>query len=520
MNISREQILEDESGTPRSSASGMVIGLAWPNTYAVGMSSLGFHLIWQELVCAGFRVRRLFWESGALFCPENDHPLESLDLIAFSVAFELDYLHILDMIQVCGLQIEAKNRRPSDPLVMAGGVAVSVNRHPLYPFVDILLHGEGEALLPQIISLFQKHADYRLSTHKRQALLESLAELPGVELTPGAWQKGDPSISFDWDDPKAYEKSRDIPPLPNLAPVIQQNLSGSPLVSTTVSPHAGLGRRILAEIARGCPHHCTFCWLGQNCRAFCPRPAAEIIAQCEAAFEQTDCDSVGLISAAVGAHPEIESICEQLLHQDRKISFSSLRVEEIRPIMLDALVRSGQRGLTLAPETGSVRLRRRLAKAIEDEVFFTAIRRAQEAGLMEIKLYFMVGLPEEEDEDIAAIPAFIKNAHRIMLEYGRPRGQLGILGVNLGIYVPKPNTPLSQSSRPSWNQIRKRAAKVSRILAAMPNVQVNAPSMDQAVAQYILSNGGFESAVFLRRVWQEKGHWRSITRPLIRNSLA
>jgi radical SAM superfamily enzyme YgiQ (UPF0313 family) len=234
----------------------------------------------------------------------------------------------------------------------------------------------------------------------------------------------------------------------------------------------------------------------------------------ESACERMNCPDVGLIASAVGAHPEIEALCDALLTRGRRVSFSSLRAEETTPVLFEALARSGQRGLTLAPETGDALLRRTLGKSLDDAGFLDVIENSQRAGLEDLKLYFMTGLPGETEEMADRMVAFTDQARQLLLAFGRTRGRLGHLSVNLGIYVPKPQTPLARKERPSAGVIRNRVARLARALAALPNVRVAPPSVPLAAAQAELAQGGFEAAAFLIEAWRV-GNWRDAARRLL-----
>lgn len=508
------QFLADESGDSAPGAGTVSVALAYPNRYGVGMASLGFLLVRQALRDEGLRVERAFHDDWGAATLESGRALAGFDLLAFSVAYELDYLHILQMMEAAGAPIWAEKRGAGWPLVAVGGVAALVNRHPLYPFVDVLLHGESEAILPGFTSRLRENPGFRDNAEERRAVLRKLDGLPGVEITDGArvaagMDAGERPRLFAGREPRGWG---DTPPLPPIEPARVADLTGFPLASRLVTPRAELGRRVLAELSRGCAHRCAFCWVGHNCRDHAPRAAGEILAQCEEAFGRTGCDSVGLIAACVGAHPEIDFICEELLRRERRISFSSLRAEELRPVMLEALARSGQRGLTLAPEVGGEARRRRLAKAVGDDAFLDAVDRSQVAGLPDVKLYFMTGLPDETDEDALDIVEFTDRIRRVMLSRGRERGSLGALSVNLGVFVPKPGAPLGWRGTPDWAVVRKRVGVLTKRLARLPNTRVAAPSVDLAVAQHVLSNGGFESAAFLLEVFKDQGNWRPAAR--------
>ena len=228
-----------------------------------------------------------------------------------------------------------------------------VNRHPIYPFADLLAHGESEDMLePMARALAENLGD-------PAAVFGKFQQIPGVEITAGAWRRfamesGGDMLALGplagWVREDAVPGGSRLDP-PEPAEARDPMASAEP--SLIVTPHAELGERVLVEIARGCPHQCTFCWVGHNCRAFMAQSAAKVLELCDQGAEITGCESVGLISAAVAAHPEIGAVCEGLLSRGRQLSFSSLRAEEVQPVILDALVRSGQRELTLGPEAGT-----------------------------------------------------------------------------------------------------------------------------------------------------------------------
>ena len=559
--------LAEEAGDTACGQGFPLVALAWPNTYASGMSSLGYHLIRQTLRECGCRVERLFHEKGRAATLESSRRLSGFDLLAFSISFELDYPNVLALLDAARIPLLASRRPIEAPLVIAGGVAVAVNRHPIYPFVDILVHGEGEDVIAPLLDACRECAGFRRKIGERARLYQRLREIPGVEVTAGAMRAAGmeaaglevaglaPEVAEELEAVQARIESRpassrigrfagqpvgrigrirQIGPSPTshffnpqsaihgeaiadypqsfVPPALTADLNAVKAVSRVVTPRAELGRRVLVEIARGCPHFCAYCWVGHNTRKFAPRPAANVLALLDEAREITRCDSAGLISSAVGAHPEIDAICEGLLSRGMQVSYSSLRAEETTPLMLEALVRSGQRGLTLAPEAGDEPLRRTIGKSLNDAGFLQAIERSQRAGLSDLKLYFMTGLPGETEEAADAIVSFTDAARRILLGFGRERGHLGELSVNLGIYVPKPNTPLARRETPPLTVVRKRVARLTRALSALPNVRVASEGADLSAAQRLLSCGGLESALLLHEIWRSGGDWRPVIR--------
>ena len=550
--------LAEEAGDTACGQGFPLVALAWPNTYASGMSSLGYHLIRQTLRECGCRVERLFHEKGRAATLESSRRLSAFDILAFSISFELDYPNVLGLLDAARIPLLASRRPIQAPLVIAGGVAVAVNRHPIYPFVDVLAHGEGEDVIAPVLDACRECAGFRRQIGERARLYQRLSRIPGVEVTAGAMRAAGMEAGLARevaDEIEAVEARIEsqsasspvgrfagqpvgrigrirqigqIGPSPTshffnpqsaihnpqsfVLPALTADLNAVKAVSRVVTPRAELGRRVLVEIARGCPHFCAYCWIGHNTRKFAPRPASNVLALLDEAREITRCAGAGLVASAVGAHPEIDAICEGLLSRGMQVSYSSLRAEETTPLMLEALVRSGQRGLTLAPEAGDEPLRRTIGKPLNDAGFLEAIERSQRAGLTDLKLYFMTGLPGETEEAADAIVSFTDAARRILLGFGRERGHLGELSVNLGIYVPKPNTPLARRETPPLSVVRKRVGRLTRALSALPNVRVASEGVDLSAAQRLLSRGGLESALLLHEMWRSGGDWRPVIR--------
>ena len=557
------QLREAETGDRATGQGALSIAFVFPNAYGVGMSSLGYQVARRAFRDAGdVRIERAFAlnPDGTALLPnqpirtlETDRPLGRFDVLAFSIAYEMDSLHVLQTLAAAGLPLLASQRGVGWPLVAVGGILGHINPAPLYPFVDAFLLGRAEGLAAPWIETLESTPRYSADPQGRARLLEALQALPFCHVTAGAWRAASlsPLRAFKTPDfesesqtervfdelDRALPEGRDatlrclagretwaeafLKPLREQGSVSSRSACSffpdgtaiPPAVSDIATPHAQLGRRVLVEIARGCPNHCTFCWMGRNSPPFEPHPASLLLETIESACERMDCPDVGLVASAVGAHPEIETLCEALLARGKRVSFSSLRAEETTPALFEALARSGQRGLTLAPETGDIPLRRTLGKSLDDAGFFHVIENSQRAGLEDLKLYFMTGLPGETEEQADRMVAFTDQARQILLAFGRERGRLGQLSVNLGIYVPKPNTPLARRECPPAGVVRARVARLARALAALPNVRVAAPSVPLAAAQEELAQGGFEAAAFLYEAWRA-GNWRDVARRL------
>ena len=488
-----QELLQHETGDTSTGGGPLHLAVVYPNAYSVAVASLGFQRVRRLALDSGHaRVERAFADPIIGRSLESQLPLGDFDLLLVSIAFEMDYPNVLAILDAAGLPIRAADRDASHPLVVVGGPATQVNRHPIAPYVDAIAHGDAELLIAPLLEAAASHPPREAT--QREVLLDALTEILGIE-TPAR-------------NLPQEEDAR----LPSIDPARCQDADVAASVADIVTPRAEFGRRILIEIARGCPHHCPFCWMGCQRRRPLAQPAERILAMLDTARERTDCADVGLIASAVGAHPEIDAICTALRERGMGISFSSLRAEEIRPGMLEALADAGQRSVTLAPEAGDEALRRTLGKNLPDARLFETIHEAQRAGLESLKLYFMLGLPGETDEAAATIPRLVAQTREILLQHGRPRGRLGEIAVNLGIYVPKPGTPMASRLRPHPDTTARRLTDVTRALRAVPNVRTAAAGMDDAAAQTILANGGLESAELVHALWQAGKRTRSAVR--------
>ena len=517
---SRRELLAAEHGPPARAhgpaAAGRLlrVGLVYPNAYAIGMASLGFQIAYQVLEgIAGVAPERFFLDTAAQGSIETGTPLGDFDVIAFSAAYEMDGPHVLDLLELAGLPLEARHRRPEAgwPLVLHGGVLVSVNRLPLYPFIDVFAHGEAEGILPPVMERLRRPG---VDAGSR---LAALAGLPGIELTAGAraaaglpLTAGEEPLVDLLDRPLAELASLALPAPAAPPRAVAALLADAPFTSRILTPHNEFSNMALVDLARGCPHHCTFCWIGHNAPAYRTRSLTEILAGIERLQPHTD--RFGLVASAVGAHPDIDPLCEELMARGLRVSYSSLRVEEVSDTMLRALAAGGQRTVTIAPEAGSRRVRRLLGKRITDEQIFAVTEKIFGLGAENLKLYFMTGIPSETDEEALAIAAFTEKIRAIQLRWARPRGRMGTLQINLGVFVPKPGIPLNHIEPVPLARIKSRLRKVVQALARIPNTHTAVSSPDLARAQGVLSMGGVEAARYALLVREQGYDWRAANR--------
>lgn len=491
MSLSQQHRRNESGELPDVGADAPRVAFVYPNTYAVGMSSLGYQTSLHQMRLHGLDAQRHFALDG-LESVESGIRAVDADHIAFSIAYELDWLHVLQFLKKSGLPLHAAERGPDSPLIFAGGICVMMNRAPGWPFVDFFIHGEAEAVVPGLAEVLR-------SGLSRREMIERLVQLPGLEISGGC--------------AKAYglgEMTLPGMPAPPV-PLVLSALDEHPCMTRLFSPDAEFKDMGLLCIARGCPNHCTFCWIGHNSPEYRTVPFDRVMEWAEWQLRFTD--RIGLVASAVGAHPQIDDICRELIKRGARLSYSSLRVEEVTPVMLEALAQGGQKSITIAPEAGSLRVRRLLGKNIPDARFLEVVDWALQQGMLSIKLYFMTGIPTETDDEADEIGAFVEAVRERMLHHGKSSGQIGSISVNLGLFVQKPNLPLLKLEgdlEPSAKSARLK--RLVRLISRIPNTRVMASSPELSRAQEILSMEAEYSSEFLWDVYTNDGNWRHAVR--------
>ncbi|MFH0792754.1 MAG: radical SAM protein [bacterium] len=488
------------------------IALVYPNTYHVGMSSLGFQIVYQILnTLPKTMAERFFMDESLPTSMESGLEARRFDIIAFSISYELDFLNVLQFLDRNQLPIHARERNDGDPLVVAAGVGVHMNRHPLAPFVDAFVFGDGEQTS---VCLAQIHND---CGQDRRELLSRLANSPGFVVTEACREaysleagssgaRGGHATKREFSDGIPTPKVSSPKPSNSPEQLLVASLEAHDHATQIYTEHTEFSGMGLVDLARGCPHFCTFCYIGHNLESYRCRSLEQLRRLIDKVAAMSD--RIGLVSSALGAHPDIDAVCLYARSRNLKVAFSSLRVEEITPVMLRSLAESGQRMITIAPETGSLRLRRLLGKRLSDERCFEVVGEAADLGMQNVKLYTMIGLPSETDEEALAIVDFVKQVKKRLLRAGKPRGRLGEVVVNLGIFTPKPNIPLARFGLRPLPELRRRARLVTKALQRMSNVKVNVSSPTLAAAQTFLSMGREDAAAYLETVFSNGGDWK------------
>ena len=461
------------------------MALGYPNTYFIGMSNVGFQAVyrfWNEepdVVCERFFLpdrndRNDRADDGELIVTlESGTPVRDFDVVAFSVTFEPDELNLISMLDRAGIPPLASQRNERHPLVVAGGPVTFLNPEPLAPFLDVVAVGEAEALLPVLTDSLQR-------APSREELLDRLEQSDGFYVPSRLEidQRPDGTITS-----KRMRSER--------GSVVRAKMGKRaelpPPATYVLTSATEMSKKFLVEVSRGCPTLCRFCWAGYN---YLPKRSFEvekILASARAARAHTG--EIGLVSTAVGAHREIVPLMQALKEMGFRISVSSLRFEDLRPELVDPLVESGEKTLAVAPEAGTDRLRFAIHKRITNHEVLEKVDMVFERGVENLKLYLMVGLPGEREEDVEAIVGLVEQIRDIMLDHGRRRGRVGRVIPSVNPFIPKPGTPFQWCPMASQKELHRKMRYLHKAMGRMPNVEVRCKSPRQERLQALLSLG-------------------------------
>jgi radical SAM superfamily enzyme YgiQ (UPF0313 family) len=509
-----ENWLNDERGAVVKAWGGRIpIALAYPNRYGVAMSNLGFQTVYRlfnrldRVVCERFflpepeEIQAVAAGPGPLSL-ESQRPLRDFRIVAFSVAFENDLPHLVHLLRLGTLSPVASRRHRNEPLVVAGGVAAFLNPEPIAPFVDLVLLGEAEPVLEAFISAWEEADADGLSREEVLAFISTRV--------PGAYAPSLYRPEYHADGTLAA-----FVPLLSSHPAMVTAQSASldreePAQTLVFTRHTEFAETTLIEVGRGCGRGCRFCAAGFVYRPVRFQRPQRIVAS--VLKTQVPRGKVGLVSAAVSDHPEIEAMCLELRRAGAALTLSSLRADSLTPALLGTLRESGLRTVALAPEAGSDRLRRVINKNLTEAQILDAVTAVADSGIANVRLYFMIGLPTETDEDIAAIIQLVKGIKHRQLVIGRGRGRLGTITVSVNSFVPKPSTPFQWVPLCHLDLLKQRIKKIKRGLGSVANVRVHADVPRWAYIQALLSRGDRRLAPLLTAVVENGGNWAQAMR--------
>jgi len=494
-----EQRLAGEIALLRPARGGdLRVALGYPNTYHVGMSNLGLQVVYGILnrtpgvTCERFflpdpdEIEEYERHGRRLFSLESQQPLEQFDLIAVSCSYENDYCNLLRLLELAGLPLLSQDRNENHPLVMLGGAITLLNPEPVADFVDFFGVGEAEGLVEDLVEHLRKHRG-----KSRRDLLEALAEVNGLYV-PSLYQPL-------YDGPQYLGLS----PSPSIAKnyLSREQFESIPSSSWILSDDTEFGKTFLIEVSRGCPYICRFCTVGFSYPKVRWKPLDRLWEDIDKVKQYRP--RIGLISATVGNHPQIEELCQRLMEENLSVSFSSLRADRLPNAILDTLVRGGSKSLTLAPETGSEELRKSINKRFSDEQYFEAAERAFRRGIRNIKMYSMVGLPNERDDDMDALVRLVEATRKIQVGCGQGSGRITL---GLGLFVPKPLTPYQWNAMATLDLAESRMKRVASRLARVGGVKVNPEIPKTAILEGLQARADRRLGRVLMRVYRKPSY--------------
>jgi radical SAM superfamily enzyme YgiQ (UPF0313 family) len=505
-----QALLAQEEGAIRKDWGGRLrFALVYPNTYAVGMSNLGFQTIYRHLnqlpdvVC-----ERVFFPDPSdldelrragtpLVSLESQRPLTDFHLVGFSVTYEGDFINVVRMLDMAGIPRRPGERRPHHPLILMGGVCAFSNPEPVAPFMDFVVVGEGEELVREIV------AQYRVVGTDRDALLGRIEALTGV------YQPHRYEVRYAADGTIEDVHPRGGAP----APVVKRRLRSVDeyeTVSTIRTPNAEYGHMALLEVGKGCGRGCRFCLEGEIYRPVRHRSVEAL--RVSVAKLARESKRIGLVGACVSDYPWIGDLMKVLEEYGVEVSISSIRADSLTEDLVASLQRGGHRTLTIAPEAGTERLRRVIRKAITDEQLYAACDLLRRYGIPNLKCYFMIGQPTEAIEDVEAIVDLagrLLERLRVPDPGGRPFGRLTL---SISSYVPKPWTPFQWAPFDGVQSLQDKLAIIKDGVRRLSNVRVLHENPREAALQALLARGDRRVAEFIALAAGFDGDWRRALR--------
>lgn len=474
------------------------IAMVYPNTYFVGMSNLGLHIIYEEINLRHDSVcERIFLPEKKeldaydktktpLMSVETQRPMHQFDVVAFDVTFEMDYFNIPLMLRHGRVPVMSAERTDFDPIVIAGGPCATFNPEPFADFIDACIIGEGEGLVTRVLDCIREG---RNNGESRTDIIASLADIEGVYVpvlyTPN-YEQGR-FVGYILADGAPRTIKRHFQPLTS---------GGETVIATDFTE---FGAMYIIEVARGCGRHCRFCMAGYCFRVPRVRPLEAL----KEGVDRADAlgKKVGLMGAAISDYPEVDELVTYIRSKDMRYSCASLRADSLTQAVVDGLADSGQKTITIAPETGSERLRRVINKGISEDNLRTAAQLSAKSGIQHMRLYIMIGLPTETDEDIDAIIGLAARTQAHMAEVGCN----GRLTLSINPFIPKPFTPFQWSAMDHQKTVEKKLQYIKKSLQKNRRIEVLIESPKEAYIQGVLARGDRRLGAVIAACAMDKG---------------
>lgn len=484
--------------------SALRILLSYPDAYEIGVSNQGVQILYSilnsrpEWLCERVYAPwpdmegELRSHELPLFSLETKRPARDFDVIGFSLGYETVYTNVLTMLDLAGVPIRAADRRESDPLVVAGGHS-AYNPEPMSPFVDAFCIGDGEEAMPEMLDVLQQWKSSPPAGEGRPGLLRAIASIPG-------WYV--PSLYTITYDAEGYVASVEGEPGRITKRYVTELRSEWYPTSPVVPSMRPVHGRAQIEIVRGCTRGCRFCQAGMVTRPVRERSAAEIRTLSQAVLESTGYSELSLLSLSSSDHSQVEEIvtnaAQEYCADGIAVALPSLRIESFSVGLADALKEGRKSGFTFAPEAATERLRKVINKVIPDERLLATADAVFARGWRTIKLYFMIGLPTETDEDVVAI---CELARAVLAIGRRHHGRAAQVHVGVSTFVPKPHTPFQWVGQETRETI-ERHQEILRRESRMPGLKISWNANNSSQVEAILSRGDRRIGDVIQRAWE------------------
>lgn len=519
MSINRKIVLKtrdylkEENGTIIKNGKGAPsVALVYPNTYYLGMSNLGFQSLYAlfnqdpQTVCERVFlpddvILHKVTQNQELRTLESGRRARDFDAIAFSISFENDYLYFLNILDLAKVPFHAKDRSDSDPIVIAGGAAITINPEPIRPFCDVLFVGEAEEAVSEMIDVLR-------SERSRDDKISALGKIAGCYVSADVDFSTQPpalvtSVCPASRNPNSLESRVPLSHLRYYKRRVPKDINGFPIETIIHTPYSEFGKLSLIEVQRGCGRGCKFCAEGFIYTPFRERDYELIKKQVLRGLQYRN--KIGLIGADLLVYPQILDLMKFIHAQGGTFSPSSVRVDGLTPEIIEQLALSGHQTMAIAPEAGSNELRRQVNKKFDNDSIVRVIGELIAAGIPNIKMYIMIGLPNEKDKDIDELILLADAARTEVLRHAKARGRVGSLVLSINPFIPKPRTPYQIGVFEGIESLTDKINRIQKVLLPKGGIRIYHENPFFAYVQALLSNGTTQMSDYLLEILKNGG---------------